>query len=90
MTEAYAPLPAINPLLLLKYFTVDASVEDGVRILDLLFLYATSGDCPDQAKADGVLTHLAQMLPLTAGNSNANPAARDILDYLRARLNPVR
>ena len=89
MTKAYAPLGPINPLLVLKYLTVDASVEDGVRILDLLFLYATSDDCPDQAKADGVLMHLAKMLPLTASNSKANPAARDILDYLMARLNPV-
>lgn len=44
----------------------------------------------DQAKADGVLMYLAKMLPLTASNIQANPAARHILDYLTAVLNPVR
>lgn len=44
MTNTFAPLGPINPLLVLKYLTVDASVEDGVRILDLLVFYATSDD----------------------------------------------
>ena len=90
MLKNYTSLPSINPLLLLRYLTVEASTDEGVHILDLLVHLASSPGCPDKAQAEALLAYLAQMLPITASKSKATAALRDILEYLGMKLTPLR